>query len=103
MAVQLRGAHLLIKGELLREVFGAASQVRMVYYPKEHSLLLAPVEDAVFSQLHKTSTQMLKTRNLDGDGSVSLRELLIDYDLNDADRPLSFEQVKGLGILKSVI
>ncbi len=38
---------------------------------------------------------MLKSRNLKGDKTISMYEIIIGNDLDDADRDLEYEYTKG--------
>ena len=42
---------------------------------------------------------MLKSRNLKGDKTVSMYEILIDNDLDDTDRDLEYEYTEGVKML----
>jgi hypothetical protein len=72
----------------------------MVYYPSKKVLLMAATTDELFKGLHKTSMQMLKNKNLKGDKSISLEELLIDQDIDNTDRMLDyfFDEMKILQV-----
>lgn len=85
---QLINRHLIIDAETATALFPEATHVNMVYYANNKTLLLAHTQDELFKSLHKTSMQMVKNKNLRGDKSVSLEELLIDHDLDDQDRHL---------------
>ncbi|MCB0628676.1 MAG: hypothetical protein KDD15_03060 [Lewinella sp.] len=98
-SIRLQSSHLLIDREMAQSVFGDEANVHIVYYPDRHSLLLAPVSDETFKNLHKTGRHMLKDRNLQGDKSVALHEILIDHQVDDRDRDLAYEFQAGLGIL----
>ncbi|MEM1318878.1 MAG: hypothetical protein AAGG75_01410 [Bacteroidota bacterium] len=98
--LRLKSAHLLIGHQLVQQALGAADNVYMVYYPDRGSLLIAPVSDELFKNLHKASQHMLKSRNLNGDKSIAIHEILIDHQLDRTDRDLEYELEKGLGILK---
>lgn len=97
--VQLRRKHLWIAAAVANQVFGEERQAYVVYYPARHSLLLAPMSDTAFKQLHDAALVMLKVRNAAGDRSLSLQEVVIDNDLDDTDRPLEFVQRPGLRLL----
>lgn len=45
---------------------------------------------------------MLKTRNLQGDKSISLQELIIDHDLDESDRDLVFTHQEGMQMLQVI-
>ncbi|MDX2134355.1 MAG: hypothetical protein SFV52_06200 [Saprospiraceae bacterium] len=96
----MRNRHLLIAGSVAHGAFGDAAQVYVVYYPQQRSLLMAPMDDDLFPTLHKAALQMLKTRNLQGDKSVSLEEILIDHDLDDTDRSLPYLYQQGVQMLQ---
>ena len=89
--VALRSSHLLIGKDLAKEAFGDIQNVYMAYYPANRSLFIASIEDNVFKQLHKASQHMLKNKNLHGDKSIALHEILIDKEINATDRTLAFE------------
>ena len=89
--VELRSSHLLISSDLAKEAFGDSQNVYMAYYPDSRTLFVASIEDDVFKQLHKASQHMLKNRNLQGDKSIALHEILIDKEINTTDRTLAYE------------
>jgi hypothetical protein len=98
--IQLKTQHLLIAADIAAEVFGAAAQAFTVYYPQQRALLLAPMDDEIFPQVHKAQLQMLKSRNLSGDKSMSLQEIIIDHDIDEADRELEYVFQPGMRMLK---
>ncbi len=97
--VSLRNRHLLVAAELAADAFGEVAQVYVVYYPAQKALLLAPMGDEIFPTIHKPALQMLKSRNLIGDKSISLEEILIDNELDDSDRTLPFMHQPGMKML----
>ncbi len=97
--VRLQASHLHIDHEVVTEIFGEEHNVYMVYYPDRRTLMLAPVSDEVFKNLHKAGQQMLKDRNLKGDKTIALHETLIDHQVDATNRDLEYEWQKGLGIL----
>ena len=98
--VQLKASHLWIHHEVVEEVFGKDLNVYITYYSERRSLMLAPVSDEIFKKLHKAGQQMLKNRNLQGDKTIALHEILIDNQIDETDRNLDYTWQKGLGILK---
>jgi hypothetical protein len=99
MGVKLRTQHLWISGDLVAATLGDTPQVYTVYYPKQHALLLAPMDDDIFPTIHKGGLQMLKNRNLEGDRTISLQEIIIENDLDDTDRELVFIHQPGMRML----
>lgn len=97
--VSLRNRHLLVAADIAAGAFGEVAQVYVVYYPQQKALLLAPMDDEIFPTVHKPALQMLKSRNLQGDKSVSLEEILIDHDIDDTDRALVFMHQPGMKFL----
>lgn len=98
--VQLRNRHLWIDAKVAENAFGNAQQVLAVYYDNLKTLILAPDTDATFKQAHECSMIMLKTKSAKGDKSLSLEEIIIDNELNDADRELVFVAAPGMQMLQ---
>lgn len=97
-AIRLKNSHLYIDAAIANEAFPADAQVSLVYYPDRKALLLAGKSKGFFEKLHQTHWVLLKARNGEGDKSITIRDLLLDYDLDDADRDLTYE-LKSTGIL----
>ncbi|WP_375448046.1 hypothetical protein [uncultured Fibrella sp.] len=96
--IRLKNSYLLVEVAVAGVAFGSDLQVSVVYYPDRQTLLVAGKSKGFFEKLHKTSWLLLKDRNLLGDKSVNIRELLIDNDIDDTDRDLPYE-LKTTGIL----
>lgn len=88
--IQLANSHLIFDAAVANDFFGAGSHVNLVYYGQRNTMLLAPVEDELFKGLHKTAMVMLKFKNSRGDKSLSIEEVIIDNDIDSADRELTF-------------
>jgi hypothetical protein len=99
MGVQLKTQHLWISADVAATAFGEVAQVYVIYYPKQQTLLLAPMHDEIFPTLHKAGLQMLKSRNLQGDKTISLQEIIIDNDIDDTDRALPYIHQPGVQML----
>lgn len=97
--VRLKSSHLLIDQEIASVAFGEENNVYVIYYPDRNSLMIAPVSDKLFKSLHKAGQQMLKDRNLKGDKSIALHEILIDNQLDEKDRDLTYDFQAAMGIL----
>lgn len=98
--IRLQSSHLIIGSELATQVFDTCQNAYLVYYPDKKALMLAPVTDEIFKNLHKASQHMLKDKNLKGDKTIALHEILIDHQIEAQDRTLDYEWQSGLGILK---
>jgi hypothetical protein len=99
MGIKLSTQHLWIAAEIAESAFGSAPQVYVIYYPAQRALLLAPMDDELFPTIHKAGLQMLKTRNLKGDKTISLQEIIIDNDIDDTERDLAFMHQPGVRLL----
>jgi hypothetical protein len=99
MGIKLKTQHLYIDAGIAADALGETAQVFVVYYPQQHALLLAPMDDTIFPTVHKASLQMLKNRNLQGDKTLSLQEIIIDNDIDDTDRELVFHHHPGVKML----
>ncbi|RMG32074.1 MAG: hypothetical protein D6730_00335 [Bacteroidetes bacterium] len=98
-SVRLKTAHLLIGHELAGQVFGRAQNVYVGFDAASSMLGLAPVSNLAFQKKYNASQQMLKARNLQGDVAIALHDVLIDHDLNPAERELTFELREEEGAL----
>ena len=99
-AVSLKSSHLYINAKIAQKIFGEAANALVVYYPTPRSLLIAPIKDELFKKLHKAKQHMLKERNLQGDKTIALHEILVDHQIDDTNRALEYTIEEGLGILK---
>jgi hypothetical protein len=90
-SIKLKSSHLYLEADIVQELFGSTNKVDMVYYPERTSLLLCAPDKEFFHKLHKTKLVNLKERNLKGDKTITLQELLIDNDIDDTDRDLEYE------------
>ncbi len=101
--VSLKASHLLIHHEIVAEVFGEELNVYVAYYPERRSLMIASISDDIFKTIHKAGQHMLKNRNLQGDKTIALHEILIDHQIDEENRDLEYEWQKGLGILNVLL
>lgn len=99
--VTLSNAHIIIEKHIAESIFLNLAHVNWVYYPRRAALLIAPATDEIFKSLHKTAMSVLKYRNKHGDRSISIRELLLDNEIDSSDRNLGYladEKMKILNI-----
>ena len=90
----LKNGHILIPAAIAGKWLDEDNHVNMVYYPERNQLLIAARSRTFFEKMHKTKWMVLKDKNLLGDKTLYVREILIDNDLDEADRPLRFEMKK---------
>ncbi|MBL7757908.1 MAG: hypothetical protein JNL59_10945 [Chitinophagaceae bacterium] len=97
--VRLSNGHLVVDQSTITGLFGETTRLLCVYYPNRNTLLLAGSDDELFKSIHKTTTALLKLRNEKGDRSISVLELILDYDLDDTNRQLEFEADTRMKVL----
>ena len=97
--VSLSSSHICIAKEVAGQLFGDSPNVNLVYYPERRTMMLARVDDELFSSLHKAKQHMLKGRNLKGDKTIAIHEILIDNELDSTNRDLVYTAGDGSGIL----
>lgn len=96
--IQLKNNHIWLNKAIVEEVFGEEEKANLVYYPDRKTLLLAARSKAFFEKMHKVHWTVLKTRNLQGDKTISIQDLILDNELDDTDRVLVYE-IKNTGII----
>ena len=96
--MELKNGHIIIPAAMVAEVLEGEAQVNLVYYPERRQLLFAGKTKAFFEKLHETKWMPLKFKNVAGDKSMFIREVLLDNDLDDTDRTLSYE-IKSTNIV----
>lgn len=98
MTILLKNGHLILPVHLVETVLEGELQINWVYYPERRSLLFAGKSRHFFEKMHKTMWQTLKNKNVVGDKAFFIRGILIDNNLDDTDRELSYE-IKTTGIV----
>lgn len=88
----LKTQHLILLHSLVERVLPEQTHVLLKYQNDKNALLIAPAVNSAFKEKYKASLFMLKERNLKGDRSVAIHEILIDNDLNESDRELTFTE-----------
>jgi hypothetical protein len=86
---------------LVNTVFGKIHYAYAIYSTSQKQLLITPVSSHWFVKMYESPAQfLLKDRNLKGDKTLAIREILIDHDLDTSDRNLEFELVEKTSLLK---
>jgi hypothetical protein len=96
--MKLQNGHIIIPVEVFSQILEGEEQVNLVYYPERNQLLFAGKSKTFFEKMHKTKWQSLKEKNAQGDKALFVREILLDFDLDDTDRVLTYE-IKTTGII----
>ena len=98
--ILLKSCHVILPNELVKQIFGSVSYAYVSYVPNSQTLLITPVTSQWFAKMHQPSQFLLKSRNLQGDKSIAVREILIDNDLNESDRSLPYEVIINTHLIK---
>lgn len=97
--VNLSHSHIIVDNSVVQQLFPEAGRVSWVFYPAKNQLMIAGEQDELFKSLHKTSTTIFKLRNGKGDRSLDVLSVIIDHDIDDADRELKFLADNAMNVL----
>ena len=67
---------------------------------EQGKILITPVSSQWFVKMYKPTQFLLKSRNLKGDKSLAVREILIDNNLNMTDKDLEYEIIDKTNLIK---
>ena len=98
--VRLKSSHVYLSGEIVRQVFGDVVHAYVTYVEDQEKLLITPVSSGWFVKMYEPNQFMLKSRNLKGDKTVAIHELMIDYELDTTDRELNYEVIERTNLIK---
>ncbi|MEX0273509.1 MAG: hypothetical protein AB3N16_03940 [Flavobacteriaceae bacterium] len=84
----------------MKKIFGEVNYAYVSYLKDHNRLLVTPVTSQWFVKMYKPTQFLLKERNLKGDKTMAIREILLDNDLNMTDRNLEFEIVEKTKLIK---
>ncbi len=99
--IQLRSSHIILPQEIVQQVFGEEYNIYMVYQQDKQRILAVPVSSSWFTKIYEETKQaLLKLRNAQGDCSLPIGELIIDYEIDHRDRELAFDIETNTGLLK---
>lgn len=97
--VKIRNGHIWMAADLASQVFGAAQQAYAVYYDTLKAILMAPEGDEAFRSAHEVAMLFIKTKNSQGDKSISIQEFMADHDIRSDDRDLAYLSAPGLPMI----
>ena len=99
----LKSSHIFLDSELVETVFQNIHYAYVTYVKTQERLLITPVSSQWFVKMHEPTQFLLKSRNLKGDRTLAIREILIDNDLDMTDRALDFEVIEKTNLIKVTI
>ena len=98
--VTLKSSHVYFDASLVDLIFDNIHYAYVTYVAEQKKLLITPVSSQWFVKMHEPTQFLLKSRNLKGDKTLAIREILIDNDLDASDRVLQYEVVKKTNLIK---
>ena len=99
--IYLKSSHIYLDSELVNDVFGSIHYAYAVYNPEQEKILVTPVSSQWFVKMYEKPAQfLLKDRNIKGDKTLAIREILIDNDLDISDRDLEYELIEKTSLIK---
>ncbi|HAT65058.1 MAG TPA: hypothetical protein DCS66_10720 [Flavobacteriaceae bacterium] len=98
--VTLISSHIFLDSELVKTVFNNIHYAYVTYVKAQERLLITPVSSQWFVKMYEPTQFLLKSRNLKGDRTIAIREILIDNDLDMTDRVLDFEVIEKTNLIK---
>ncbi|MBU3025887.1 hypothetical protein [Zobellia galactanivorans] len=101
--ISLKTSHIYLDHELIAPIFGETQYAYVTYVKEQGTILITPVTSQWFVKMYKPTQFLLKTRNLKGDKTLAVRELLIDNDLDMTDRELDYEIIEKTRLIKVAI
>ncbi|MDO6811088.1 hypothetical protein Q4603_20875 [Zobellia galactanivorans] len=101
--ISLKTSHIYLDHELIAPIFGETQYAYVTYVREQCTILITPVTSQWFVKMYKPTQFLLKTRNLKGDKTLAVRELLIDNDLDMTDRELDYEIIEKTRLIKVAI
>ncbi|MGH1387473.1 hypothetical protein [Kordia sp.] len=98
--VSLKSSHIYLDSELVESIFQNIHYAYVTYVKAQKRLLITPVSSQWFVKMYEPTQFLLKARNLKGDRTLAIREILIDNDLDMTDRILNYEVIEKTNLIK---
>ena len=98
--IALQSSHVYLSADLAQKVFGQIHYAYVSYVEDQAHLLVTPVSSQWFAKMYDPTQFLLKDRNLRGDKTLAVREILIDNELDTSDRALNYEWIEKTNLLK---
>ncbi len=98
--ISLKSSHIYLENDLVETIFDTIHYAYVKYLPDQNRLLITPVSSQWFVKMYEPTQFLLKSRNLKGDKTLAIREILIDNDIEMDDRDLEFEIIEKTKLIK---
>ena len=96
----LKSSHIYLENDLVERIFENIHYAYVKYLKDQKRLLITPVSSQWFVKMYEPTQFLLKSRNLKGDKTLAIREILIDNDLETIDRDLEFKIIEKTRLIK---
>ncbi len=98
--ISLKSSHIYLENDLVSIIFENINYAYVKYLKDQQRLLITPVSSQWFVKIYEPTQFLLKSRNLKGDRTLAIREILIDNELDTSDRYLEFEIIDKTKLIK---
>ncbi len=98
--ISLKSSHIYLENELVEAIFENIHYAYIKYLKDQNRLLITPVSSQWFVKMYEPTQFLLKSRNLKGDRTLAIREILIDNDIETKNRDLDFEIIEKTKLIK---
>ncbi|WP_369049093.1 hypothetical protein [Tenacibaculum sp. UWU-22] len=98
--IALQASHIYIDNTIADIIFKNIHYAYVTYLKEQKKILITPVSSQWFVKLYKPTQFLLKTKNIKGDKTLAIREILIDNDLDGTDRILEYEIIEKTRLIK---
>lgn len=99
----MKSSHICVENDIVKCIFGDIHYAYVTYVEAQGKILITPVSSQWFVKMYKPTQFLLKSRNLKGDKTLAIREILIDNDLDVSDRDLEYEIIEKTSLIKVTI
>lgn len=96
----MKSSHIYLDCELVEPIFGEIHYAYVTYAKEQKRILITPVSSQWFVKIYQPTQFLLKSRNLRGDRTLAIREILIDNELDTTDRELKYEIIQKTNLIK---
>jgi len=101
--VTLKSSHIYLEVDMVTSIFENIHYAYVTYVKDQKKILITPVTSQWFVKMFEPTQFLLKSRNLKGDRTLAIREILLDNDLDTSDRELKFEIIEKTKLIKVFI
>lgn len=99
--IEFKKDHIWINHQLIQKFMNEIEYAYISFIEKQNQLLITPITSKWFIKMYKNHSQLLlKSRNLEGDKTINIREVIIDNNLELETGPLSYELIEKTKLIK---